>query len=43
MATLPAVLVESGRLDPALSQESTVDSPKRLARIADVLYLLASA
>src|SRR5690349_8511714 len=30
MATLPAVHVESGRLDPALSQESTVASPSAL-------------
>jgi hypothetical protein len=40
MATLPAVHVESSRLDLALSQECTVTSPKRLAPFADVLPLL---
>jgi len=41
MATSPTVHVESGRLDPAPAQERTLTaSPQRLARIADVLYLL---
>ena len=40
MTTSPAINVASDRLDLAPAQESTVTSPKRLARIAGVLYLL---
>jgi len=40
MSAVPAINVASDRLDAAPAQESTVTSPKRLARIACVLYLL---
>ncbi len=40
MAASSAVSVASGRLDSASSNEGTPGSPKRLARLAGVLYLL---
>jgi hypothetical protein len=40
MSAVPAINVASDRLDAAPAQKRTVTSPKRLARIAGVLYLL---